>query len=127
MSDDQFRQLLEDGWEAYKAGSWDQLENLLHDDIEWHEFHREFAAATADFVGKQAVMDHFRECKGLYGDPEDRKYHLVKGDHAVVTDQIRNEPGRCTDLYRIEDNKIREMWTCVTDPTQEASGESVTA
>jgi hypothetical protein len=120
MSDGQYKQLLEDGWEAYQAGNWGDLQNLLHDDIVWHEFHDQ--VTTGDHQGKAAVMAHFQECKNTYGNPSGRKYHLFQDDHAVVTDQIPGEPHLCTDLYVIKDNLIREMWTCVTHAPHRAGG-----
>jgi hypothetical protein len=120
MSNGQYRQLLEDGWKAYQDGRWDDLENLLHKDIVWHEFHDE--VTTGDHQGKAEVMEHFQQCKSTYGDPTDRRYDLLEGSHAIVTDQVPGEPHRCTDMYRIQDNLIREMWTCVTHAPERGGG-----
>ena len=127
MLDDQYQQLLEDGWQAYQDGRWEDLETLLHEKIVWHEFHDEHEVATGDYEGKAAVMQHFQDCKSAYGNPSDRRCHVFEGDHAVFTDQIAGDPHRCTDLYRIEDNLIREMWTCVTHAAEKAEAESAQA
>ena len=125
MLDTGYRQLLEDGWNAYQEERWGDLEDLLHEDIVWHEFHD--AVTTGDFEGKAAVMEHFRECKSAYGNPSDRRYDLLQGDHAVVTDVVAGEPHRCTDLYRIQDDLIKEMWTCVTHPAEKAEAHTAEA
>jgi predicted SnoaL-like aldol condensation-catalyzing enzyme len=122
MSDGQYRQLFEDGWKAYQDERWGDLEALLHEEIVWHEFHDE--VTTGDHQGKAKAMEHFRECKSAYGDPSDRTYHVLHGDHAIVTDQVAGEPHLCTDMYRVHDNLIREMWTCVTHAPERAKGGS---
>jgi hypothetical protein len=125
MSDGQYQQLLEDGWKAYQEERWGDLENLLHEEIVWHEFHDE--VTTGDYVGKKKVMDHFRECKSVYGIPSDRRYDLLQGRHAIVTDQVAGELHRCTDMYRIQDNLIREMWTCMTHAPERAGSGAANA
>jgi len=120
MSGGQYKQLLQNGWEAYQHERWDELKNLLHQKIVWHEFHD--GVTTGDHEGVDAVMAHFQQCKSQYGNPTGRIYHVLDGDHAVVSDQITGEPERCIDMYRIEDNLIREMWTCVNDAVAKQGG-----
>jgi SnoaL-like domain len=121
MSDGQYRQLLDDGWKAYQDERWGDLKNLLHDGIVWHEFHDQ--VPTGDHRGKTAVMEHFKQCKSTYGNPANRTYHLFEGDHAVVSDEIpKDHDHRCVDIYRVEADLIREMWTCVTHPVENPSG-----
>src|SRR6185436_18909040 len=99
MLDDPNRGLLEEGWQAYQAGRWDDLRDLLHEDIVWHEFHDEHGVTTGDFRGKDDVIGHFQQCKAAYGNPSDRRYDVLQGDHAIVTDQILGDPHRCTDAH----------------------------
>ena len=124
MSDDDHEALLEAGWQAYQNERWHDLRGLLHEDIVWHEFHDENGVTTGDFRGKDEVMDHFQQCKKAYGNPSGRRCDVLCDDHAIFTDQIAGDPHRCTDAYRIEDNLIREMWTCVTHASEKADAAS---
>jgi hypothetical protein len=132
MSDGQHLQVLEDGWKAYSADPprWNDLKKVLHPQIVWHEVNSD--AMPGDYEGIDDVMEHFEDCRAnYYGVPDDRQYHVLKHDHAIVTDQVFkevvmgeakarvNEDHRCTDIYRFEDGLIREMWTCVTHPVHE--------
>ena len=135
MAEQEMHQVLETGWQGYQAGpassEWTgKLQKVLHDEVVWHEVDPD--ARPGDYVGKGAVMDHFRFCReggngtpAPYGVPGDRKYHVLKGVYAIVTDQVKGEEHRCTDIYRLVSSEsndppylICEMWTCVTHPVE---------
>jgi hypothetical protein len=112
---------LQRGWLAYKANPLNEteLKAVLHGQIVWHELNGD--AGAGDYNGEK-VMEHFRKCKAnFYNDVISRVYEEVKQDHAVVRDiLVTHNRHECLDVYRLEDNKVIEMWTCVTHPVHEA-------
>ena len=125
MAKEDMYKVLEEGRVAYEDEDWPALKKLLHDDIVWHEMDPN--AQPKDYKGKDDVEEHFKFClNGPYGVPKGRTYHVLEGDHAIVSDQIRDEVHRCTDIYRLVPSGrteprclIREMWTCVTHPIEQ--------
>lgn len=118
----QMKAKLERGWQGYQEGPeskvWtSKLQAVLHPEIVWHDL--EPSANPQDYEGRNDVMAHFVACwNGPYRVPQGRVYHVVHADHAIVSDQLANEPHRCVDIYRFEDDLIREMWTCVNHPVE---------
>jgi hypothetical protein len=116
--------VLEDGWMAYQNARWDDLRALLDPEVVWHEVDPE--AEPRDYKGPDEVMAHFEFCRNgregvtaPYGVPQGRIYHLLQGDHAIVSDQVEHDHHRCTDIYTVKDGLIREMWTCITHAAEE--------
>jgi uncharacterized protein len=108
----------------YTGGPVEPLESLLADDVTWHVPGR--SAISGDYVGRRAVMEYFRRRRALTG----ATLEIVdRGGIAVDDIVVRLADGRATiggkevswrtaGVYRVEGERLREVWLVPLDLEQ---------
>lgn len=104
MSEQENKQLIQQGYEAFAAGDIETVMNLFDDDIEWVQ--PGDSAISGTFHGKNEVMEHFgRMAEKQLTVQVDRL--VAEGDTVVALTQVTagGETGRDADVFTIRDGK----------------------
>lgn len=104
MSEQENKQLIQRGYEAFAAGDIETVMNLFDDDVEWEQ--PGDSAISGTYHGKTEVMEHFGRMaeKGLTV----RLDRLIaEGDTVVALTEVTvgGQTGRDADVFTIRDGR----------------------
>lgn len=118
--------VVQDYFNALKAGDIGKLGAIFASDIIWHQPGESKLSGT--YQGRDDVIDlleRFMEISGGTFQIDDVKAIMINGDLVSVLLHFKAEqPGRKmamsgVDLFRIEDGTIKEVWLFSADPVAE--------
>jgi ketosteroid isomerase-like protein len=114
--------LVRQGYEAFRAGDTQRMDQLLADDVVWHVGGRSKLSGT--HTGKQEVMELFARQAQLFGGSPRIDVHDIVGndDHviAIGTASVDDPDGGTVEwhfanVFHVDNGQAKEVWGLADD------------
>jgi len=121
MSDHPNLDLMRRGYDAYRSGDMNTINELFADDVVWHVGGR--SRIAGDYTGKEQVFGFFGKLQELSGGTSTVEVHdlLANDEHgvALVTESAtrngRSIQANATHVLHLHDGKVTEFWDAHPD------------